>query len=204
MDLSFLWKGFLIGVAVAAPIGPIGILCIRRTLSSGMLYGIITGLAVSLADALYGAVAGFGLTSVSSVLLACQTPLAIAGSVFLAYLGARTLLSRPCENVSDSSHSGLVPCFLSAFVITVASPVTILYFIAVFSNVQLVSSEPSPATGLALVTGVFLGSAAWWFFLSGVVRLFREHLTARRMAWLNRACGVLLIGFAMTSLFSVR
>jgi threonine/homoserine/homoserine lactone efflux protein len=203
MEMSFLWRGMAVGLSIAAPIGPLGILCIRRTLASGMRYGVVTGLAVASADAVYGAVAGFGLGAVSGLLLSHQTAIAVAGGAFLAYLGVRLCLSSPGEEPQTVGDAGLAACFTSAFLLTVASPVTLLYFAAAFARFDP-STAIGPASAVGLVAGVFLGSALWWLFLSGAVRCFRRGMTVRRLLWVNRVSGLCLIAFALVTIASLR
>ena len=198
MDLFL--RGTIIGFSIAAPVGPIGILCIRRTLTQGRLAGLISGLGAASADAIYGAIAGFGLTIISSFLVDQQTALRIVGGAFLCYLGLKTLRARPTEPTvdhTDKTQSGLISAYFSTFLLTLTNPATILAFAAIFAGVGMAESGEDVGSALTLVAGVFGGSAAWWLVLSGGVSLLRGRFTPTRMRWLNWFSGTILLGFGM-------
>lgn len=209
MNTQLLLKGLLLGFSIAAPVGPIGVLCIRRTLADGRDAGLASGLGAATADALYGCIAGFGLTVITSLILGLRTWLNLVGGLFLLYLGVRTYLSRPAQEAARASGSGLAGVYLSTLALTLANPMTILSFAATFAGLGIVS-RPTGATGLgayggalSLVLGVFAGSALWWLLLSGGVSLLRERLNAGFLQWLNRISGLILIGFGLWSLVAL-
>ena len=201
MEFSTFWRGFLIGLAVAAPVGAIGLLCIRRTLAYGRLVGFITGLGAAMADAVYGAIAALGLTSVALFLESAQTPLRLLGGAFLIYLGWRTFISRPTEAAAADRPGSLATTFASTFALTLANPSTIIAFAAIFASVGLVGSA-SAGSALIMVVGVFLGSAAWWLFLSGSISLLRGVMTPARLLWVNRISGALIALLGLGSIAS--
>lgn len=201
MDAMMFARGAVLGFSIAAPVGPIGLLCIRRTLSDGRTAGFVTGLGAATADAIYGIVAGLGLTAATGFLLHVSGGIRIFGALFLVYLGMRTILTRPAERPAESSASGLVRCYASTFLLTVTNPMTILSFAAAFSGLGLATTDPNAAKAFALVAGVFGGSALWWMMLSSGVGLFRHRFDARKMVWVNRASGLLLLGFGLAVLF---
>lgn len=204
MDLTFLFRGILIGFSIAAPVGPIGVLCIRRTLADGRAAGLVSGLGAATADALYGCVAGFGLTLISNFLVRQQWWLGLIGGLFLCYLGGKTLFSKPAEQAASAKGSGLLGAYASTFFLTVTNPVTILAFAAIFAGLGLANTRGDYGAAVVLVLGVFLGSAAWWLLLSGGVSLLRERFTATGLQWVNRISGVIILGFglfALTTLF---
>lgn len=208
MDGSLLVRGLVLGFSIAAPVGPIGILCIRRTLVESRAAGFVSGLGAATADALYGCVAAFGLTIVSSMLLRGKTWLAWGGGLFLLYLGWKTLMSRPpaleadgaAANGDTSRPVSLWSAWGSTFLLTITNPMTILSFAAVFAGLGLGSLAKGPASAVALVTGVFAGSAAWWFTLSGTVSLFRHRFSGSGLLWVNRASGSVLLAFGLLAL----
>ncbi len=195
-------KGFLIGLSIAAPVGPIGILCIRRTISEGRLVGLLTGLGAASADAVYGSLAAFGLTIVTGFLVSQQDWLRAAGGIFLCYLGVKTMLSRPSEELAHAGGKGLLGAYLSTFFLTLTNPLTILSFAAIFAGLGLGSQGYSLISAVLLVVGVFLGSAVWWLFLSGMVNLFRSRFDLRALIWVNRISGVIILGFGLAALIS--
>ena len=204
MDLSFFARGLVIGFAIAAPVGAIGLLCIRRTLADGRLAGFVSGLGAASADAVYGAVAALGLTAVSSALVTHQNVVRLVGGLFLCYLGVRTALSPLPTNAVRGSALGLAAAFASTFALTLTNPTTILSFAAVFAGLGLATTAADRMSAALMVGGVFLGSALWWLILSGAVGFFRRALTDDRMRWVNRLSGAVLVGFGLISLLSLR
>jgi len=188
-------RGLLIGISIAAPVGPIGILCIRRTLAEGRLSGLISGLGAASADAIYGMIAGFGLTFISGFLVAQQSWLSLLGGVFLCYLGIRTFLSPPSEEAIQAESSSLLRNYLSIFFLTLTNPMTILSFVAIFAGIGLANSSGDYTLAAILVLGVFSGSALWWLILSFGVSLFRERVSSQWMFWINRLSGVIVFSF---------
>ncbi|MCP4426981.1 MAG: LysE family transporter, partial [Chloroflexi bacterium] len=173
MDLSLLWRGTAIGFAIAAPVGPIGLLCIQRTLRNGRTYGFVSGLGAASADAVYGAIAGFGLTAVSNILIAQQNWFSLVGGLFLLYLGLRTFFAPLAAQAADVSAgargNGLWGAYGSIFLLTLTNPITILSFVAIFAGLGLAADKRTVGEAMTLVGGVTLGSAAWWLLLSGGV-----------------------------------
>jgi len=200
MDFSLILRGLLIGFSIAAPVGPIGVLCIRRTLTDGRGAGLVSGLGAATADAMYGCVAGFGLTFISSALIEQKLWLQLFGGLFLLYLGIKTLLSKPAEQAANASGSGLLGAYASTFLLTVTNPMTILSFAAIFAALGLANTNGSYGSALILVLGVFLGSGMWWLLLSGSVGLFRDKFDTRGLMWVNRISGVIITLFGAAAL----
>jgi len=203
MDITFLVKGLIIGFSIAAPVGPIGILCIRRSLAQGRLAGLLSGLGAATADALYGSIAGFGLTYVSNLLLRQQNWLSLIGGIFLCYLGIKTWLSRPVERAATAENKNLRGAYVSTFFLTLTNPATILSFAAIFAGLGLANTGADYLTASMLVLGVFSGSALWWLTLSGGVSLFRSKFTPHRLRWLNGLAGLVITGFGLLVLMSL-
>ncbi len=201
--IGFLIKGLLIGFSIAAPVGPIGVLCIRRTLAEGRAAGFASGLGAATADALYGCIAGFGLTLVTRFLMDQQVWLRLFGGAFLCYLGVKTILSRPADQAAMAKGSGLAGAYGSTFLLTLTNPMTILSFAAVFAGLGLASAGGSYASAGSLVLGVFTGSALWWLLLSGGASLLRGKFDARGLEWVNRISGVVITGFGVAALLSL-
>ena len=198
MELSFFVKGAAIGFSIAAPVGPIGVLCIRRSLADGAWKGFSAGLGAATADAAYGCVSAFGITAVSSFLVLHQAWLGLIGGTFLCYLGARTFFSRPAQE-APAAGSRFLAVYGSTLVLTLANPATILSFAAAFCAFGLGTSADYLGAG-ALVLGVFLGSALWWLVLSGGVGLLRSRVNAAWMLAVNRASGCVLFSFGAYAL----
>ncbi len=193
-------KGFSIGLAIAAPVGPIGVLCIGRTLSLGRGAGLFTGLGAASADAVYGCIGGFGLTAVSELLISQGALLRIVGALFLSVLGLRAIFRKAEAAPPAPGRGGLAGAYASAFALTLANPLTILSFAAVFAALGLAATAGSYLAAATLVAGVFCGSAAWWFLLSFAVAPLGSRLTPRRLAWINRASGAFLVCAGLAAL----
>jgi len=228
-------RGLVLGFSIAAVVGPIALLSIRRTLSAGFAVGFVSGLGAATADASYAAIAGFGISAVATVLVDQRLWLRLAGGLFLVYLALRTIRAAPPERAAADSPSGLrlAGAYSSTLVLTVSNPLTILSFAAIFAGLGLGSAAPrspgSPTVGLsslgglaraaadsglgdlgptslgpalALVLGVFVGSAAWWLVLASVVARLRTRLTPRWVRRINLASGLIILAFGVQSLVS--
>ena len=199
---AFFVKGLAIGFSIAAPVGPIGLLCLRRTLANGRASGLVSGLGAATADAVYGSVAGFGLTAVSAFLSREEAIFRTVGGLFLLYLGVRTMLTRPTTEAAAVGTGGLFKDYLSTLFLTLTNPVTILMFAAIFAGLGIVRARSQAAAGL-LVLGVFLGSAAWWVILSTVGGAVRERFNTHAMRWVNLLSGLAIAGFGVWALWQL-
>ena len=203
MTSDYLIKGFIIGFSIAAPVGPIGVLTIKRTLTEGRVSGFVTGMGAAFADAAYGAVAGFGLIAISSFLISQEFVIKLIGGLFLCYLGVRSFLSKPATKEAAIAGKGLLNNFISTFFLTLTNPSTILSFIAIFAGLGLASSSADYSSSTAIVIGVFIGSALWWLILSSIVSYFRHKITPDRLVWVNRISGIVLGSFGLFALYSL-
>lgn len=198
-DAALLLKAALIGLSIAAPVGPIGLLCIERGITRGPLAAFVAGLGAAAADGVYGALAGFGVTAVTSRLVAWQLPIRVAGGALLAVIAWRILRGgEPARAASIGARDGLVASFFAVFALTLANPSTILSFIAVFSS--LGAEFGAGTSPLLVVVGVFLGSAAWWLTLAGLVGALRGQLPASARRWIRVASAATLGAFALWSI----
>jgi threonine/homoserine/homoserine lactone efflux protein len=198
-EIHFFIKGLIIGLSIAVPVGPIGVLCIRRTLTQGRMVGFLSGLGAATADGLYGAIAGFGLTFLVDFIIGKQIWLRLIGGGLLCILGAKTFLSKPAEQGASVEGSSLRNAYLSTFFLTLTNPMTILFFTAVFAGLGLGVENTGDHYLLAgmLVLGVFIGSASWWLVLSGFTGILEGLLNFKRMQWLNRISGLIIMGFGL-------
>ena len=199
-----IWKGLIIGFSIAAPVGPIGILCIRRTLEYGRFVGFVSGLGAATADALYGLMAGLGLTIISNFLLGQQWYLQIIGSIFLCYLGVKIFISTPSQDSAKAKGNKPFKAYISTFLLTITNPVTILSFIAIFSGLGM-NSNDTTSFGFLLVLGVFLGSALWWLLLSSIAGIIANKMKSNSfsMKLINRFSGVVLLLFGINGLINL-
>lgn len=194
MLLAFFLKGVVVGIVIGVPVGPVGILCLRRTIFEGRLAGLASGFGAASGDALFGAIAGFGLTAVSNLLLGYQDWLRFAGGCFLLYTGGRALLRGPREKLAEPRNSeGVLRNYASTFVLTVANPITILALLGIFASLGLTGHQATLSRAGLLVFGVWTGSLSWWLGLSLGAGAFRASFDARLLAWINRGSGGVLI-----------
>jgi len=194
VTLLFL-KGLAFGFVLAATVGPMWVLCFRRTVAYGTLTGFVSGMGIAVADGLYGAVAAFGLTFISGFLLRYSFWIGLVGGLFLLYLGIKTLLQEPAANGEAAKPASLAQAFLSTLGLTLANPPTILAFAAIFAGLGL-SANADYVLAAIIVVGVFLGSAAWWVVLAFAGGALRERLGARLLRAINLVSGLTILGFA--------
>lgn len=202
MSLGLFLTGLAIGFSIAAPVGPVGLMCIQRTLSGGRLNGLFTGLGAACADAFYGAVAGFGLTFISSFLMGQQVWLKLFGGLFLVWLGWRMARQPGLPGVRPGQGRGLWTSFSSTFFLALTSPATILLFMGTFAGLGIGREQYAYDAALSLVFGVFLGSAAWWLFLSWTTGLLRERIL-RHLGLVNTLSGATIAAFGLAALVSL-
>lgn len=188
-------KGLAFGFILAATVGPMWVLCLRRTLASGALVGLVSGMGIAVADGFYGAVAAFGLTAISGFLLAQAFWIGLAGSAFLLYLGVTTLTARPVVEEKAESPLGLPAAFLSTLGLTLTNPPTILAFAAIFAGLGLASTSDYAAAAV-IVAAVFLGSAIWWVILALGASKLRRFMGPRLFRAINIVSGVSILAFA--------
>jgi threonine/homoserine/homoserine lactone efflux protein len=206
MELALAVRGFLLGFAIAAPVGPIGVLVIRRTLAAGPRTGLVSGLGAATADAGYGLIAVMSLTALTRPLVAHADLFRLGGGVFLGAIGLRTLLAQPTGAVPSNAGVGrLWSAYLSTLALTVTNPMTILSFAAAFAGLGVAAEiGTAPVAGLVVVGGVFLGSGAWWAILSGSVGLLRANLGSGALRAVNWLSGSLLLGFGLLAVLRFR
>ncbi|MEE8334206.1 MAG: LysE family transporter [Alphaproteobacteria bacterium] len=190
--LLFFFKGMGAGFVVAAPVGPVAVLCVRRTLARGAGSGFATGLGAALADTLYGVVAAYGVTFIAILLLEQNFWFRLIGGVLLLALGAKTLLTGPVDT-RVSSRDGLVGDFLSALVLTGTNPITLVAFGVVFTSIGVAAAGEEFDWAEALIAGVFVGSALWWGLLTVLASIFRASVGLAGLRWVNRISAAVIL-----------
>ena len=196
MEPAIFARGFVLGFSIAAVVGPIALLCIRRTLASGFTIGFVSGLGAATADATYGAIASLGFTALTSLLVGQNLWFKLAGGAFLVYLGLTAIKATPGSRAARSPINGLqvAGAYSSTLALTLSNPMTIMSFAAMFATIGTGS--------LGLVAGVFIGSAAWWLVLSSVVSRLRARVTPSHLRLVNIASGALITAFGVQSIAS--
>ena len=199
--MNFL-KGLAFGFLLAATVGPLWILCFRRTLAHGRLFGFVSGMGVATADTIYGFVAAFGLTVVSNFLIAQKFWLGAIGGLFLCWLGVKTLMSQPLERAAVAPASSLTLAYTSTLGLTLTNPATILAFVAIFAGLGIATSG-SYAQAALVVLGVTLGSAVWWTLLALGAGWLRERSTPKLLRTINIVAGVSILTFGVVQLVAL-
>lgn len=205
MDLNVLLRGIIIGFSVAAPVGPIGLLCIRRTLAQGRLTGLLSGLGAATADALYGVVAGFGITLISNFLIdpVTQFVVRLIGGGFLVYLGVKIFRSKIAEKPAEAQANTLLSAYLSTLVLTLTNPATIILYAGIFAGMNIGATAGDYGSAVLLVLGLFVGSLAWWLLLSTGVGWLSTRLNLNLLNVVNRVSGVIITAFGVVAILSL-
>jgi threonine/homoserine/homoserine lactone efflux protein len=194
--------GLLTGISIAAPVGPVGMLCIRRTLINGPTAGFVAGLGAATCHALYATLAGLGLAAMTGALLESRGILNLVGGLVLAVLAVRLLLAQPRTTTAGPGGLGLVRAYTSTLAVALVNPLTLLAFAAIATSGLATSGAHSAWPGLPL--GIFAGSTVWWFALSCAVGQFGTRIRAKQLVWTNRASGLLLAAFAAVLVLGMR
>lgn len=201
-DLFLFLKGIAIGIAIAAPVGPVAILCIRRTIFYGPRYGIASGMGAVTADTIFGTIASFGVVAVSEPLFQHQTLLRFVGAFFLLMLGIATWRRR-ADTRNEQVAGRLARAYFSALFLTITNPITILAFTAIYAGFDVVRSDMTYGQGLELIAGVLIGTVIWWIGLTLFASLFRRRASSDEIGFLHHVSGGLLIAFGLAALGSI-
>ncbi|RWR15916.1 LysE family translocator [Sinirhodobacter populi] len=201
MEPMLFVKSLLLGLAIAAPLGPIGALCINRTLERGIAAGVAGGLGTALADGVYAALAAFGFAAFSDALGMIDTPLRLIGGAFMLWVGWKSMAPKPPRTAASVSTRDLLGTTAATFLLTITNPMTILSFAAIFAGLGLASGTGT-AGAVLVVAGVFVGSMLWWCLLSGGGALARDRLPDAFALWVSRLSGIVLIGFGLWAVVS--
>ncbi|WP_371365227.1 hypothetical protein SRRS_01020 [Sporomusa rhizae] len=193
-------KGLIIGFSIAAPVGPIGLLCIRKTLLQGMSAGVVSGLGAAAADAIYGSIAAFGITVIAQFLLEQQVLLKLIGGSFLCFLGYKSFTAAPPDSTLQVKSTGIFKAFLSTFLLTITNPMTILSFAGIFAGLGIGTAVGDRLGAVQMVAGVFAGSLLWWFVLSGCISAFREKVNERNLGLVNKISGLVIMLFGIVAI----
>lgn len=205
-SLLMLGKGGLAGFIIAAPVGPVGVLCVQRTLHRGRLSGLMAGLGAACADAFYGAIAAFGLSLVSHWLEQHELLFRGGGGLFLCFMAWRMLraaLHPAPQKLLAEPRNGLISGFVSTFILTATNPITIVAFLGVFAFFGVGAFGLTNAMAAWLVLGVFAGSSIWWLSLAGLAGAYRHRLGNNTMRWINGFSGLLMAVFGLYGVVSV-
>ena len=199
MNFSLLWEGFIIGIAVSIPLGPLGMLCIKRTVNKNWKSGFISGLGIAASDVFYAIIAGFSLTMIIDFVRSYEIYFKIFGATMVVLLGLYIFMSNPAKDLQKFKRKGAsyLQDFLTAFLLTISNPLSVFIFIAIFTSYSLVLQLSQPLEALLIIGGIFAGGASWWFILTGLANLFKHKLTINTLWWANKIIGLGVILIAV-------
>ncbi len=205
MHIALIIKGITIGLIVSAPLGPIGVLCVQRTLNKGFKSGFISGLGAAFADIIYAVIAGFSVTIISDFLLAYQDYFKIIGGLFLLYMAFRIFTTNPGKQIRKLRTQGnnYYKDFVTSFLLTISNPVTILAFVALFAGASIVEKQGNTFNIFVLIFSVFSGAVLWWLTLISIVSIFKNRIRLRSLLRINRFSSILIVLFAILLIVSV-
>lgn len=202
-ELPLIIKAMIVGFSVAAPVGPIAIVCINRTLSGGKRAGIAAGLGAAIADTLYGLIAASGVAIVANFLHQHRLIFKLFGGVILIVLGLRTFLAKPSNQIAVTDMQSLIQTFVTTLLLTLSNPLTIFAFFASFAAINLQSEYNTFWTRVLIVLGVFIGAVFWWFLLTQFVGHFYRSVSAQKLKLLNTFSGIVIMIFGMALLIEL-
>ncbi|MCE1188311.1 MAG: LysE family translocator [Ignavibacteria bacterium] len=204
IEFDYIFKGAVLGFSVAAPVGPIGILCINRTINKNFLSGFVSGLGAATADLVYGLITGLGLTVVSDFMIHHKLPLQIVGVLFLLYLAVKTLVKKEKRLEYNSAEGlGLWKDYLSTLALTITNPVTILFFLAVFAGVGILPGGQNLGSLTLFLVGIFGGSCVWWLFLSGLTEKLKTRINTSILRKIDLVSGMLMLFFCLMIVWGI-
>ena len=204
MELTFFLKGLVVGFIIAAPVGPMGLLCAKRTLTIGRRAGFFSGMGAATADSLYGFIAAFGITVISNFLFGHLFWLRLAGGTLLCIVGVRTFMAELKDEMgTPKTVRRFAGMYTSTFFMTLTNPMTIFSFAAVFAGFGLAGASGSIHSAVLLIAGVFLGSGLWWLLVMIVVTIFKKHILVHELQWLNKIAGLIIAGTGVFALLTM-
>jgi len=201
--LEYIIKGIIFGLIVTAPLGPLGILCIQRTINRGLLSGLITGIAAAFADIMYAIIAGFGVSVIANFLHENQLAIRIVGGIIVTFLGVRIYMSNPAKQFrrQKTQKRTYISDFISGFLITITNPIVVVFFGAAFAGIGLDKAE-SVKSVIITIIGVFTGAVGWWIGLTVLVNIYRDKINLRKLWWINKITGVFVAIFGLVIIVS--
>lgn len=204
MESILFFKGFIIGLFITVPLGPIVFLCVQKTLNKGRKAGVIAGLGATTGDVFYAGITGFGIVVLANFLLEYQLIMRLIGSIMLVFLGIKTLAVREKINLpimKENSYKGYLGDYMTTLIITLANPLTILFFPVLFTVVHPSVLAKTPQEVLVLLLGIFLGATIWWFVLTSVIHIV-ERKVIRYLYAINKITGFLLLLIGIVTIIS--
>ncbi|MDP4209030.1 MAG: LysE family transporter [Bacteroidota bacterium] len=206
MTIGLLLKGILMGLVVSVPLGPVGVMCIQRTINRGMKSGLISGIGAASADTVYAIIAGFGLGYIVNFINQEKYWIQLIGAIIIIGMAIKIFYTNPAVELRNRRNKKSKPLedFISVFLVTLSNPAVFFVFIAMFAGFNVVSSQPNNYLSVLIAIGsIFLGAASWWYVLSAVVNKFRSRIRLKNIWWLNKIMGVIVFICGLVALIDL-
>ena len=205
MELEFLIKGIIVGFLASIPLGPVGVLCIQRTINKGRVSGLFSGMGAATVDGFFALVAALGLTFIINFIEQQQFLIQLIGGSVLILLGAKVFNTNPIKQIRKHRRkkNKLIEDYFSVLLLTLSNPLAIFLFVAAFAGIGIVSSNDSHIESSLIISGVFIGAMIWWGALTFFVDLFRKKFRLKQLWWINKIAGILIAGFGVAAMVSV-
>ncbi len=205
MGIELFWKGFIVGLMVSIPLGPIGVLCVQRTLNKGRRSGFISGLGAAFADTVFSFIAGFGVTFIIKFIKEQHLYFQIIGGIIIIFLGIHIFYTNPVRQLrmQRMNRENLFQDFFSVFLLTITNPMAILFFVAMFAGINIAEEPLGFFDMSSLVLGVLSGASGWWFLLTAFVNFLRHRFRLKIIWWMNKIAGVLIFVLGIAAILSI-
>jgi threonine/homoserine/homoserine lactone efflux protein len=205
MGIELFWKGIIVGLMVSIPLGPIGVLCVQRTLNKGHRSGFVSGLGAAMADMIFAMIAGLGITFIIRFIQEKHIYFQIIGGIIVIILGVHIFYTNPVRQLrmQRMNRNKLSQDFFSVFFLTITNPMAIFFFLAMFAGINIATGPMSIIHLITMVSGVFVGSAAWWFLLSTFVNFWRDRFRLKNIWWMNKVAGVVIFVLGIAAIVSI-
>jgi len=203
--VEFIIKGLIIGFLASIPLGPVGVLCIQRTINKGRIHGVVSGMGAATIDSFFALVAALGLTYIINFIEEQHFFIQLIGGGILIFLGAKIFNTNPIKQIRRHRRkkNKLIEDYFSILFLTLSNPLAVFLFVAAFAGIGIVSNESSSFNSMLVVVGVFSGAMVWWSSLTFFVDLFRKKFRLKQLWWINKIAGILIIVFGIAAMISV-
>ena len=205
MEIDFLLKGIIVGFLASIPLGPVGVLCIQRTINKGRMSGLLSGMGAATVDSFYALVAAFGLTYIINFIVEQQFFIELIGGGVLIFLGAKIFNTNPIRQIRRHRRkkNRLIEDYFSVFLLTLSNPLALFLFVAAFAGMGMVGSDNSSFKSSFIILGVFIGAMIWWFALTFFINLFRKKFRLKQLWWINKIAGLIIVIFGAAAMVYV-
>jgi len=205
MVLTLLIKGIIVGLLASIPLGPIGIICIQRTINKGKLSGFLSGMGAASADTIFAAIAGFSLSFIISFIQEQQVFFQAVGGLIVFGLGIKIFYTNPVRQLRrhKRKQNNLLEDYLSVLLVTITNPLAVFLFIALFASLGVVVEGENILLSLVATSGVLIGAMLWWYILTTLVDIFRDKFRLKQLWWINKLSGAVIFTLGAVAIFGL-